>query len=81
MLEYGYEQHEGIIELRGDIPQYTVEQEIVAGNHIDFCIAKNETESNVAIWIDESTNVVFMLNCYFEKSVILNIIEQINLVK
>ena len=81
VLEYGYEQHEGIIELRGDIPQYTVEQEIVVDKIIDLYISKSETESNLAIWIDESTDVVFMLNCYFEKSVILNIIEQINLVK
>ena len=71
----------GIIKILGDMKQHTVTQEIVTGNRVDFCIAKIEAESNMAIWIDEGTGVVFRLSCYFEKSVMLNIIEHINLVK
>lgn len=81
VIEYEYERDGGIIKILGDMKQHTVTQEIVTGNRVDFCIAKIEAESNMAIWIDEGTGVVFRLSCYFEKSVMLNIIEHINLVK
>lgn len=81
VFEYGYKHSEGIIELHGDTEKYTVTHEVVADKAVDLYISENEKESNVAIWVDEGTGVVLKLNCYFNQAVILNIIENIFLVK
>ena len=65
----------------GDLSKYEVKQESVAGRIVDLYLSQEDSESSVAVWLDESSRIVFTINGFLKEIDILHIIEQINLVK
>ena len=81
IYQYGYV-HEGTkMELLLDLSEYEVKHIVLADKKVDLYISKNEAESSTAVWIDELSGIHFMIDGFFNESVMLHIIENVILVK
>lgn len=68
-------------ELHGELSRYEVKQEYMGGMMVDLYLSQEETESSVALWINESSGIVFSINGFLDEDVMLHIIEGVYLVK